>query len=58
MLCYQDRTFCSYYQECVKGKECSRALTEEVERAAARQNLLICKWSVEPECFEHTTKSD
>ena len=54
MLCYRDMTFCPFWQECTRGKECHRALTEEVVHAAKVEGLDICSWSEEPGCYEST----
>jgi hypothetical protein len=58
MLCYKDITFCRYYQNCKKGKDCFRALTSEVKEKAQKWWSLengeapICEFAEEPECYE------
>ena len=53
MLCYKDMTFCSFYKECNKGKDCDRALTSKVKRAAKAwsENIGIAQFADKPECF-------
>jgi len=51
MICYQDRTFCSFWQLCKSGHTCDRALTEDVRRRAAKKRLPISQWMEFPECF-------
>ena len=36
MLCYHDKTWCSFYEECGQGNGCSRALTDEVKEDASK----------------------
>lgn len=57
MICYADKTFCSFYKEC--KNPCARALTEAIiERATiwSKQyhptDLLICQFIDKPECFK------
>lgn len=58
MLCYKDKTFCSYYLECKDGNKCSSALTPKVESDSKRwseeNNLpeLLAVFTDKPECFE------
>lgn len=54
MMCYKDMTFCSYWKECIKGKECSRALTPEVIDAAKKwmKEAPICQFVNRPTCFK------
>lgn len=52
MLCYLDRTFCPFYNECKHGDVCPRALTEDVEERAMKMNLPIAKLMDKPDlCF-------
>lgn len=34
MLCYKDRTWCVWYEQCVSGKRCDAALTPKVREQA------------------------
>ena len=49
MICYRDRTFCSFYIDC--AKECDRALTDEVKDEAQCLGIPICQWADKPDCF-------
>ena len=59
MLCYKDRTFCPYWEECKDGKTCPRALTSEVYADAKKwwgffkseDEVPICTWAEKPDCF-------
>lgn len=33
-MCYRDRTYCPFWESCVEGKECPRALTSEIIEGA------------------------
>lgn len=35
MMCFEDRTFCTYYETCTHGDVCSKALTAVVKEQAA-----------------------
>lgn len=34
MLCYKDRTFCTFYKDCKNQEECVRPLTDKVRSEA------------------------
>ena len=53
MMCYRDKTFCTYYQICKNGYNCDRALTNKVKKEASEwmKNPPICVYSDFPECF-------
>lgn len=51
MICYRDMTFCSFYLDCKDGKDCPRAKTPEVCRAAKKTGLPICQYPEKPSCF-------
>jgi len=54
MFCYRDMTFCDFYDECIDGEGCPRALTNKV-LAAARiwmKDPPICTFMKRPECFK------
>jgi hypothetical protein len=51
MLYYRDIQFCSFYMQCKTGKECDRALTEEVKQSAKEAGLGITQGG-RPDCFE------
>jgi hypothetical protein len=60
MICYKDRTFCTFYTECRTGEYCTSALTEEVKKNAAEwwvtfnnnEEVHIDVFTVKPLCFE------
>jgi len=62
MICYKDKTFCKFYEECALGKDCTRALTPEViEDATKWLELLDVPISVyinKPECFKEIEDKD
>lgn len=51
MMCYKDKTFCSFYAQCGNGHTCTRALKEDVKIDAEKLNLLICTFAEKPDCF-------
>jgi len=57
MICYKDKTFCPFHEECRYGIICADALTEAVLRAAkewwgnASGDPPISKYIVRPACF-------
>lgn len=51
MMCYRDRTFCSF-KDCANFNKCSRRLTEAVEKAAELLRLPISQFAEQPNCFE------
>jgi hypothetical protein len=60
MICYKDKTFCSFWERCRDGKECKRALTKECINQAKEwwkqftnsDDAPICQYTDKPECFE------
>ena len=52
MLCYRDKTFCSFYQDCQHGNKCGDALTPEKIEDAKTINLPVCQYRDKPECFK------
>lgn len=52
MLCYRDMTFCNYHEQCLSGKDCPRALTEDVMRGAEAHKLHISVFADHPWCYE------
>lgn len=58
MLCFRDKTFCTYYKDCVDQFDCGRALTQQVKDDAERwgltlkmKNAPICMYTDKPECY-------
>ena len=58
MLCYKDRTFCSYYISCVHGSTCDRALTSEVRRRAREAGLDVSQFAGRPDCWKELTEEN
>lgn len=52
MTTFKDMTFCSFYTECKKGKDCFRALTNAIKFRAKVVGLPISQFVSEPDCFE------
>jgi hypothetical protein len=56
MICYKDSTFCSFWKDCQDGKNCSRALTNELIKKANKwwgsDNAPICIFIEKPNCFK------
>jgi hypothetical protein len=53
MICYMDRTFCPFYEGCVKAHTiCSRPLTPEVRAAAEKFGLPVSVFSQRPDCYK------
>ena len=54
MICFRDMTFCPFYEDCAKAKDCNRPLTEEVERQAfewwGSDDAPIAQWTEKPDC--------
>lgn len=56
MICYRDKTFCTYYKQCkvYLDEGCHRALTDEVKRKAEEwmKDPSICTFVSPPYCYE------
>lgn len=56
MLCYGDRTYCSFFEKCKNGDNCSRALNKNVLDGAlkwwGKPGAPICQYVDKPKCFE------
>ena len=56
MICYRDRVFCSFYEDCTHGDVCGRALTPEVKLAAdiwwGKPGTPIDTFIEKPACFK------
>lgn len=61
MICYRDMTFCPFYSDCAKAKDCHRPLTPEVKAAAdkwwGKEGAPIARWAAKPECHETNIRS-
>jgi hypothetical protein len=66
MICYRDRTFCPFWEECKDGKDCTRALTPKVYEDAKKWwgffktegDPPIAYWAEKPECFKDKGETD
>ena len=56
MICYKDKTFCSFYKTCSKGDSCHRALTPKIELDAIKwwgsESASIAIFVDKPDCYE------
>lgn len=56
MMCYRDRTYCTFYETCKDGDGCDRALTPEVVSDAKKwwgnDNAPIAYYGDKPECHK------
>lgn len=52
MMCYRDRTFCQFYDDCKDGNRCVRALTPTIRERAEAFGLYISQYVDRPECFK------
>ena len=59
MICYKDKTFCSFYKECRFGKNCDIALNDYVLELATKwskqfhpTDVLVSQYVSIPDCFE------
>jgi hypothetical protein len=54
MICYKDKTFCPFYETCLKQNDCHRPLTPAVKAAAANwwgsDNAPIARFGEKPQC--------
>lgn len=51
MIYYKDKTFCPFFDECHFGKNCHRALTNEIWKRAQQVDLPIAQFVDKPDCF-------
>lgn len=42
MICYKDKSFCAYPEDCIDKKNCDNVLTENDIRKASELRLPIC----------------
>ena len=52
MICYLDKTFCPFYEDCNKASQCDRPLTEAVILDAFAYGLPTAQYTTKPECHE------
>lgn len=62
MTSYLDKTWCPYWEICVQGKDCPRALTTEVINAAKEwwgsTDAPVSLYADEPYCLERKIPLD
>ncbi len=55
MMCYKDRTFCTFGPLCKSSSTCDRVLTDKVKEDAKKwwgaDDAPICVYMEFPECF-------
>ena len=55
MICYKDKTFCTYYKECRDGISCHRAFTpyefEQAKKWWGGDNFPLSVFQNKPKCF-------
>lgn len=51
MMCYKDKTFCSFWVLCKDAGGCGRVLTDKVRDEAKKAGLPISQFMDFPECF-------
>ncbi len=56
MMCFRDRSYCPFWENCKKGVICDRALTQKVKDDAEEwwgsPNAPIDVYTSNPKCFE------
>ena len=52
MICFRDRTFCSFYEKCKHGLACAVALTPRIIEKSKECGIPISQYAEKPECFE------
>jgi len=53
MMCYKDKTFCQFYEECKDGEKCPHSYNEITKNQAIKQTLFICFYRNKPDCFKN-----
>jgi hypothetical protein len=61
MIHYKDKTFCTFYETCLKQHDCHRPLTPAVKAAAANwwgsDDAPIAMFGEKPECHTNNASS-
>jgi len=56
MLCFLNKTFCTFWRACIDGEDCARALTDELKEEACEwwgdNNPPISSYKTPPKCYE------
>ena len=58
MLCYKDRAFCTFWEDCNEGWECERAATNDVWNGAEAEGLPLDVYADKPRCFNQKEVTD
>ena len=58
MLCYKDKTFCTYYETCAASEECTRKATPELLDEALAFGLPVAVYGEKPSCFQYDMKPE
>jgi hypothetical protein len=62
MLCYKDKAFCTYWEDCSGYTECGRALTPNIRTAADKwwgsEGAPISVFVTKPNCWQSKTPTD
>ena len=58
MMCYKDRTFCTFFAKCSDADKCGRALTNKIRNDAQRFNMPVSVYTNTPECFVEIESAD
>lgn len=51
MICFRDRTFCPFYEDCAVAASCDRVLTQKDIDEASEAGLSIGYYAEKPGCF-------
>jgi len=51
MICYKDKTFCTYNVICKNSFQCDRLLTKEIKEEAIKSGLPVAVYTDFPDCF-------
>ena len=58
MLCYKDRTFCDFYEDCKNEPRCDSQLTDKIKKEASERGLPVSRFASHPHCFEQKENSN
>lgn len=58
MMCYKDRAWCPFWEDCANAEGCDRKLTDLVVIEAAAAKQLISRYAEPPVCHEPVPPED
>jgi hypothetical protein len=62
MISYRDTTFCTFYKDCAKAKDCPRPLTPEVMAQALAwgngEQAIVSTFMQQPDCHVKAQEND